>query len=204
MSSLTDRPSSPLTVAWIPDFPIELLPGVPERISRLRSSHSLSWERVLLDEFRNHPALKLHVLILRKQFERTETLEHNGVVFHLLKAPRGLRAPSFFWIDTLLFGRALHRIRPDVVHAWGTERGAALVASRLPYPYVVTIQGLLSWYAERVPLARYEKFAAFLEKVSLPRAPLVTTESTFAVEYLKRKWPRLRIMQAEHASNWIF
>ena len=80
MSSLTDRPSSPLTVAWIPDFPIELLPGVPERISRLPGSHSLSWERVLLDELKNQPALKLHVLILRKQFERTETLEHDGVV----------------------------------------------------------------------------------------------------------------------------
>jgi glycosyltransferase involved in cell wall biosynthesis len=164
----------------------------------------MTWKRVLFDELKNLPGLELHVLVLRKQIQRSETLAYGSAVFHLLKVPGGLRAPSFFWVDTFLFGRVLNRIRPDVVHAWGTERGAALVAARLTYPYVVTIQGLLSWYAERVPLRGHDKFAALLERLSVPRAPVVTTESTFAVQYLKQKWPHLRIMQAEHASNWVF
>ena len=197
-------PATPLTVAWISDFPIELLPDLPERLRALPSSHALSWQRVLLDEFTKNPAVKVHVVMLRKQFERDESFEREGVQFHLLKAPPGLRAPSFFWVDTLLIRRALKSIQPEVVHAWGTERGAGLVASRLPYPFVVTIQGLLTWYTATVPLKPYHRFAAWLEKLSLPRAPLVTTESTFAVQFLKERWPKLRVLQAEHASNWIF
>ena len=51
----------------------------------------------------------------------------------------------------LLIGRILKRVRPDVVHAWGTENGAALVAGRLGYPSVVTMQGLLTWLADQWP-----------------------------------------------------
>ena len=41
-------------------------------------------------------------------------------------------------VDTVLIRRALRAIKPDVVHAWGTEQGAALVANRLGYPRVAT------------------------------------------------------------------
>jgi glycosyltransferase involved in cell wall biosynthesis len=43
-----------------------------------------------------------------------------------------------------------------------------------------------------------------LERISLPRAPVVTTESTFAVKFLKERYPRLQVHQAEHAPNRAF
>ena len=30
-----------------------------------------------------------------------ETFERNGVTFHLIKTPAGMRAPSLFWLDTI-------------------------------------------------------------------------------------------------------
>jgi glycosyltransferase involved in cell wall biosynthesis len=177
---------------------------MPERLRKLPSAHPASWQRVLLNELRHNPAVKIHVVILRKQFERSESFTHDEVSFHLLKAPALLRAPSLFWVDTLLIGRALRRIQPDLVHAWGTERAAALVASRLSYPYLVTIQGLMTWLASQIKMSRYHRLATWLEKLSLPRAPLVTTESAFAVQFLKERWPHLRLMQVEHAPNWVF
>jgi len=42
-----------------------------------------------------------------------------------------MRAATLHWVDTLLIRRALRQIQPDLVHAWGNERGAALVATRL-------------------------------------------------------------------------
>jgi len=125
-------------------------------------------------------------------------------VFHVLKTRAGLRTPSLFWMDTVLIRRALKHLNPDLVHAWGTERGAALVASRLEWPSVVTMQGLLSWYEELIPLSLYERFAALVERVSLRRAKVVTTESNFAVNYLSQRYPRLQVRQAEHAPNWLF
>jgi glycosyltransferase involved in cell wall biosynthesis len=55
-----------------------------------------------------------------------------------------------------------------------------------------------------VPLSSYDRFVARLEARSLPRAPVVTTESTFAVQYLKNRYPFLKVQQAEHAPNRAF
>ena len=193
-----------LKVAWISDYPIEWMADLPEPLRALPKQHAATWMPVLLDEFRRVPMLKIHVLVLRNNVRQNHVFERDGVTFHVLKVPRRLRAPSIFFVDTVLLKRELRRIQPDLVHAWGTERGAALVASRLGYPYLVTIQGLLTWYRELIPFGVYDRFATLLEQVGLRRARFVTTESTFAAGYLRQKYPRLAVMQAEHAPNPLF
>jgi glycosyltransferase involved in cell wall biosynthesis len=194
----------PLTVAWISDFPVEWLPDLPAPLKALPKGHSASWQRVLLEEFEANSKIKLHVFTFRKQVKGHFPFERNGVVFHVLKTRAGMRAPTLFWTDSLMLRPRLKEISPDVVHAWGSERGAALVANRMGYPYVMTVQGLLSWYAEIVPLNGYERFGTWLEKLSMRRAPLVTTESDFAIRYLETRFPSVRCSQVEHAPNWIF
>jgi glycosyltransferase involved in cell wall biosynthesis len=194
----------PLTVAWFSYFPLEWLPDMPAEVQRLPRQHPASWQRVLLNEFEKIPALCLHVVVLRKQFERNLTFERNGVTFHLVKTPGGLRAPSLFWVDTVLIRRVLRTVKPDVVHAWGTEQGAALVAERLGYPRVTTIQGLISWYAKVTPPVWHDRIAGFLENYALRRVPLVTTEARFSVQYLRHRFPRLQIEQVEHAPDPVF
>jgi glycosyltransferase involved in cell wall biosynthesis len=197
-------PASSLTVAWISDFPIEWLPDIPESLRELPREHPATWEMVLLSEFEQNPSLCVHVIILRKNIARSFSFQRNGVTFHLLKYLGGTRGSTLFWLDTLLIRRALRRIKPDIVHAWGSERGAALVASRLDYPSLITVQGLLSWYQEVIPGATYDKFGAWMEKLSFARARHVTTESKFAVAYLQKKYPQLTVHQIEHAPNWTF
>jgi glycosyltransferase involved in cell wall biosynthesis len=193
-----------LTVAWISDFPVEWLSDLPGPVRDLPRQKPATWAAVLLAEFERNPALKIHVFALRKNIPNDFHFERNGVSFHLIKVPGGMRAPSLFWVDTLAIRRAMKPYRPDLVHAWGTERGAGLVASRLKRPFVVTIQGLLTWYREIVPVNAYERFAARTESWSLHRARNVTTESSFAVGFLAKRHPHLHIRQAEHASNWVF
>ncbi len=195
---------TPLVVAWISDFPIEWMADLPDELRHLPREHPATWAMVLLEEFQKRADLQLHILVLRKKIPRDFTFTRGNATFHILKVPPASRAPSVFWVDTFLLGRQLRKIRPHLVHAWGTERGAGLIAARLGYPYLVTIQGLLTWYQQLVPLGRYERFATFLERASLKRARLVTTESTFAVNFLRARYPRLKIHQAEHASNWRF
>lgn len=193
-----------MTVAWISQFPVEWLDDVPDSVKGLPREHPLSWQRVLLQELEGRSDLRLHIVVLRKQIAQSFSFERRGVFFHLIKVPGFVRAPSLFWLDTVLIRRKLAEINPDLVHAWGSERGAALVASRLKYPYVVTVQGLLSWINERVRLPRYHQFSALLEKWSLPRAPVITTEAAFAVEYLKKRFGCRDVRQIEHAPDWIY
>src|SRR5438445_1019624 len=197
-------PSPPLTVAWISEFPIEWLPDVPEIVRSLPRAHPATWQMVLLEEFEKNPALHLHVIVLRKKIDHNFSFQRNGVTFHVLKYRAGTPWPTCVWTDTLLSRRVLRQIKPDVVHAWGSERGAALVGSRLAYPLVITVQGLLSWYQELVPTTTAEKFAILTEKASLSRAKDVTTESKFAVNYLQNKYPGLAVHQIEHAPNRLF
>jgi glycosyltransferase involved in cell wall biosynthesis len=193
-----------LTVAWITDFPVEWLQDIPNELAGLPKGHPRTWQQVLLQQLETHSQINLHVLVLRKTVKRNVKFIRNGVTFHVLKVPRAVREQTIYWADTLIIRRALKSVKPDLVQAWGTERGAHVVAKRLGYPYLVTIQGLMSWYKEIVPLNFYERFAAFLEKTNLAAAPLVTTESRFALEYLKEKFPGLRVLQAEHAPNPVF
>jgi len=195
---------SPLTVAWISDFGLEWLPDLPEPLRALPRQHPLSWQRVLFSELVSNQSIHLHVIVLRKNIPSNVSFERDGARFHVLKSPGGFRAPSFFWVDTLLIKSVLKQIKPDLVHAWGTERGAALVASRLGYPYVVSMQGLISWLRQLAPLNIHNHFAAFLEQFCLPRAPVITAESKFAVNFLHQRFPRPQILQVEHAPNWLF
>jgi len=196
--------ASPLTIVWISNFPIEWLSDIPESLQSLPREHPATWEMVLLTEFEQNPLLRLHIIILRKNIARSFSFQRNGVTFHLLKYRGGTRAPTLFWVDTLLIRRALRQIKPDVVHAWGNEQGAGLVASRLKCPYLVTMLGLLRWYREVGPMPAYHKFGAWIEKLSLSRAEHVSTESSFAVAYLRKQHPHLTIHQIEHAPNRVF
>jgi glycosyltransferase involved in cell wall biosynthesis len=195
---------TPLTVAWISDFPVEWLPEAPPSLQRLPRQHPAMWELVLLGELENNPALRLHVIVLRSAIERSFAFERNGVTFHILKYRGGTRASTFYWMDTLLVRRVLRTIQPDVVHAWGNEKGAGLVASRCNFPYLITIQGLFTWYREHIPMPLHDKISVLAEKVSLAKASHVSVESKFSVCYVGERWPHLAVHQIEHAPNWLF
>ncbi len=194
----------PLTIAWISDFPVEWLPDVPESLRQLPRRHPAMWELVLLGELQNNPALRLHILVLRSGIERSFAFERNNVTFHIIKYRGGTRASSFYWVDTWLLRKALESIQPHIVHAWGNEKGAGLVASRCPFPFLITIQGLFNWYREHIPMPFHDKISVLAERVSLSKAVHVTVESKFSVRFVQQRWPQLRVHQIEHAPNELF
>lgn len=197
-------PARPLTVAWISNFPIEWLDDIPDELRSLPRQHPASWQRVLLAELEKRTDVRLHVFVLRKQFAHSQRFERQGVVFHLIKTVGGLRAPSCYWLDTFLLRRELAEIDPDVVHAWGTELGAALVAARLGFPYLITMQGLLNWIGQIVPMTQFDKFAAVLEDFALGGTATVTAESSFAIKFLRQRHPQLLLRQIEHPPLPLF
>lgn len=196
--------SETLRVAWFTYFPIEWLDGLPDELASLPRMHPATWQRVLFDELQKEPNLELHIVVLRKQFPRSMTFQRGNATFHCIRVPGGLRAPSLFWLDTWHVSRVLKSVRPHVVHAWGMENGAGLIAARLRYPSVVTMQGLLNWILELGLGNRYLRFVARLEKHALRRLKHVTAESSFAIRYLRERYPNLDLHQVEHAPNWSF
>ncbi len=195
---------TPLTVAWISDFPVEWLPDAPQSLQQLPRRHPTTWEMVLLRELENIPAVRLHVIVLRSGIERSFSFQRNGVTFHLLRYRAGTRAPTLFWIDTWLIWRALRRIQPQILHAWGNEKGAGLVATRCKIPSLITVQALYAWYRMYVPMTLHEKISTLAESFSFSKARHITAESKFAVEFIRQRHPHLAVHQIEHAPNWLF
>ena len=194
----------PLTVAWISDFPVEWLPDAPEPVRTLPRHHPATWQMVLLDEMENNPGVRLHIIVLRSGIDRSFSFERKGVVIHLLKYRGGTRASSLYWVDTLLIRKALQKIQPDIVHAWGNEKGAGLVATRCKIPFLLTIQGLFAWYQEYIPMSAHDKISVWAEKRSLSKALHVTAETKFSVDFIRQRHPHLTLHQVEHAPNWLF
>jgi hypothetical protein len=88
---------SPLTVAWISDFPIEWLADIPEKVQALPRRPPATWQMVLLTEFEKNPAIRTHVIVLRGRIAGDFSFERNGTVFHVLKASGKMQAhpPGF-------------------------------------------------------------------------------------------------------------
>ena len=84
------RNSGPRTVAWFSYFPVEWLPDAPPEVRALPRMHPASWQRVLLGALeKEHPDLRLHILVLRKQFPRSSSFRIRNVTFHLLRTRGG-------------------------------------------------------------------------------------------------------------------
>ena len=197
-------PKSALKVAWITYFPIEWLPDLPPELQGLPRLHPATWQRVLWEEFRNDDSLDLHIVVLRKSFPKSMRFRCGNTTFHCVKTIPATRGPTLFWFDTLMVNRVLKEIQPDLVHAWGSEFGAAAIAGRLRYPALVTMQGILTWLGSVFPLNANLKLSRLVEPAGLRKAHVVTCESTFAMHYLKDRYPHLRLLQVEHAPNRIF
>lgn len=193
-----------LKVAWFSYFPVEWLPDLPEELQHLSKQHPATWQRVLWEQFRHRPDLRLHIFSLRKEYPRSIRFNRDNTTFHCIKTTGGLRAPTLYWSDTQVLRKALREINPDIVHAWGTEFGAASVAARLNYPALVTMQGILTWYGSVFPLSTHLKISRFLEARVLRKTRIATTESSFAMKYLAQRYPRLKLLQVEHAPDPSF
>ena len=177
----------PLRVAWFSYFPIERLPDLPAELAALPRVHPATWQRVLWDQLKENKRISLDIIVLRSHFQRDFILERNNTRFHCVKTPGGLRTGSLYWLDTFLIRKKIHALKPDLIHAWGTEFGAAAVAGRirnLGYPTLVTMQGIMTWYGSVFPLNSHQKVARHFEPSSLCRARVATTESKFAMRYL--------------------
>src|SRR6266478_4051725 len=91
--------------------------------------------------------VELHLACLWPGGDKQKAVEYKGTTFHLLPCPKRGRALLLFQRDPIYFRSLFAKLRPDLVHGWGTEDSYGLVARRLaPFHHVIGIQGLINAY----------------------------------------------------------
>ena len=174
-----------MRVAILCSFPLHTLEDSPIQFSA--GQHATSWLVDLPEAFVSLESLEMHWITLSDQVEKQISFSAHGGTFHVLPTSKTGRATTMYFKDRDRIQACLQSICPDVVHGWGTEDvyGWATIASG--FPHLLSMQGIMSYYGLKNRMHPREYFQALLELYCLRKAKMVTVESEWGAEIVKRR-----------------
>ena len=120
--------------------------------------------KYLVDELAKSAQLDVHVLSFKYGTNRIESWESHGYTRHQIPATR-LGAFSVYKRDQRRMNAYLGRLRPDIVHSQGAGH-YGIVATRCPFPALVTIHGIMSEEAKHAAGLRLKFRRWFISMLS--------------------------------------
>jgi glycosyltransferase involved in cell wall biosynthesis len=141
----------------------------------------------------DHPeAPKIHVIsCTQRRIPAPERLASN-IWFHSLHVPKAGWLRSGYLGCALAVRKKLREIKPDLVHAQGTERDCAISAALSPYPKVLTIHGNLRLIKKQVGFRLFSAmwFQSFLEALAVPRFDGVICITNYTKQVVEHEVPK--------------
>lgn len=143
--------------------------------------HYCVWLSALRKLMDRQNEFHIHWVIPNKEIKTKTVVETENQTFHLIpKTKLTIGLYSGYIYDTYHILNVLRHISPDLVHSWGTEDSHSLAASHYTGKKLLSIQGLLTAYAKRARLARFERHQALYEPYTIRKFEHITTESPWA------------------------
>ncbi|HZJ13512.1 MAG TPA: glycosyltransferase family 4 protein [Chthoniobacteraceae bacterium] len=117
----------------------------------------------------------------------------DGIPVHYVAAPDVLRSATLFFFDARRLARRVAELRPDVVHAHGTEDAYGLAAQRSGRPCIITAQGLyfLINQTTRPRFVSRARIVQWAERRCFQHARHVIAKSEYVRAHLAAKFPHL-------------
>lgn len=106
--------------------------------------------------------------------------------------------------ERFLIKREIKKIAPDIVHAWGTETFYGLAGKDYKNKNILSMQGVLTAYAQRAPMPKFQVRQSKYEKETMGSYCVVTAESPWALERCKELATSPRFELLEYAANDFF
>ena len=119
--------------------------------------------------------------------------EIDGVTVHFLKTFHPYRHFTFYTLDAWRMARFIHRLKPDIVHAHGTENTYGHAAIRSGLPFCITAQGLFFQILPTLGRAPTwnERFLRWGEDVVWKRTKFAVAKSEYVKVALAEQYPHL-------------
>ena len=176
---------STIRVALLADSPLNSL----KRGASGRLSGGATWLPQIARHFANRHEFEFYWISFDPSLRKPQREVYEGITYFAY--------PKIRWqIDDLcgllpsriVLNRALRRIKPHVIHAWGSERTYASVFARTKTPTIFSLQGLLRRIHEVGGLPRHLswRLATVRERRFVNSANIVTAESAWAIALLKK------------------
>lgn len=196
-----NSPTTPKKViAILATFPLDWL----ERNKGEQPGRSQYWLVSLAQAFCKQTEFEVHWLVFKNRTP-AKTIAYNGQFFHILPSvSHAFNASTHYLQARWEVRRIIKKIKPSLVHAWGTEGYYGICGQVFGGPKILSIQGLLNAYIERSPMGKHMRRQAKWEKPTIQAYNLVTVESPWAAERVKELVPEAPVIQWEYAVDDVF
>jgi glycosyltransferase involved in cell wall biosynthesis len=189
-----------MRIAILANVPVWTLPGL-EHLRHHR--HYATWLEPLIPEFAAFPELEIHWITMCKETERDLTHRMHGQTFHILsRGSMAVQMASGYATEILRIRKTIRSIRPDLVHAWGSEDVYGLAGSFSGVKKrIFTLQGCLTEYLRLLGGSALFRLQAMYEKPMIRRYKYATAESPAAAVLLRGINPKLDIELVDYGVN---
>lgn len=168
-------------IAILAQFPFDLLDG---EMGGRGAGQLATWLPQLAMAWQKQSEFDLHWCVIAHKGKTTRTVEKWGQTFHLIPSP-SITASMLLarWPQRFLYSRLFRRIKPDLIHCWGTENlyGAALM--EFNGPSILSMQGIIQTCYRTGALKgwRWQLFKNW-EPTTVRAATMVTCESQWGID----------------------
>lgn len=173
-------------IALLSIFPLHSLKSYGARFHP--AGHYATWLPQIAESWRSQTEFEIHWLTGSDLVGEPVTCREMNQTFHVYPIASQGRATSLYRQDRREIQKILGKIRPDLVHAWGTEDVCGLAGVQSGYPCLLSMQGIHTNLIRHGVHHPRVYFQALLEAYCLVRADVVTVES----EWGKKKIQALR------------
>lgn len=188
-------------IAVLCDFPVWYVdPSTPRK-----GWHYAVWLGSMYEGFKKQDRYEIHWVTFSRGVWLRRDFECGGQFFHVLPClPLSLAAKLGYAAERLSVRWLFKRLRPDLVHAWGTENRYAVSGVVAGCKKMLSMQGVLSAIHRLCPLGDYMRRQAAMEPALLPQYDLVTSESQWGCERCREIAPQTLIRRWEYAPEQRF
>lgn len=179
---------------------MHVVPGFQSKVE----GHFATWLPQIAAVWSDNPEFEIHWLTASRKANHPDPVKWLGQTFHTVYVPEKLRTLRLYSRDCSLMKKKLKELNPDLVHAWGTEDCCGLAAARSGYPFLLSMQGILTEYARCIPPNIFERVQSWIERYVLKRARNITVESTWGMNLMKALAPHARIERVEYGVSDYF
>ena len=189
--------SGKIRVVILGEFPLQGLPLAPLRAAT--AGGTCTWLLSLAKEWKDQADLEIHWGVLSKETAVPCQEQCWGQTFHILPTRGSLRMRGFYHQDRKALSQLIQQWRPDVVHGWGSEDIYGWSALSSGRPHLVSVQGILRRYVRQPAIFHPKVYVlAFMEKYLFQKAQLLTVETPWGEEQIRRWAPQANIQVLEY------
>lgn len=184
-------------IAIIAQFPIGVL---TEEMMGRGGGHAATWLPQFAKALEESKNYEIHWVILDNTVTTSTLIRKWNQIFHVIPCT-GISVGLLLgrWPQRLAYRKIFQKIKPDLIHCWGTEtlHGAAL--SEFQGASILSMQGMITTYFKTGGLAGWRwRLFRYWEPASIRKAKLVTCESQWGLDRVAEIQANTNTRQVEY------